>query len=359
MITRLIADDIRHLGTGAHFLACTIDPMSVFSYADMIEETMKERRLMLVDAADLAPDDLVVAVGMVSHGFTFADMPPAGDEFVGCVEAIEATMGQQVRGIYPLAAASINGMVPAMVALQMSLPVIDADPMGRVFPLISQTTLNLAAIPIGPIALMGVAGDRAVVEVGDAQRAETLVRSLVTDLGGWAATAMYPCAAAQLRQHGIPGSVSRMIRIGEVLDSDRPTRWKHQHIARLLGAKRITNVRVVDIEGASRPSDVAVSALPSSISLVDEESGQVVRLEIQNEIVLVLVDGGTAAAIPDIVSLVNTDDGTVVDLSDIREGDALDVVIFDAAPPWYREDGLRLAGPRAFGIPLDHPRQGS
>jgi DUF917 family protein len=357
MSTLLTAPDVRHLRTGAHFLACAIDPTAIYIYAEMIQQAMEDRTLELITVDELDPDDLVVAVGMVTQGLFIADMPPVGDEFTGCIRAIEANLGRKVRAIYSLAAANVNGIVPLMVALQSSLPVIDSDPMGRVFPLISQTTLNIGKVPISPIALMGVTGERAVVEADDPQRAETLVRALVTELGGWAATAMYPCSARQLQEHGVHGSISRMIRIGEILDAEASVEIKFLLLAELLGAARIARARVSHIEGLSRPTDLGLPAQPSSVTLVDESSGQIIRMEIQNEILLVLVDGAIAAAVPDMVTLLNSEHGTVVNLDDLRVGDVVDVLKIIAAPQWYSEAGLDLAEPKAFGIPLEHPKR--
>jgi DUF917 family protein len=355
MSTALTAEDVRNLRTGAHFLACTIDPTAIYVYADMIQRAMEDRSLELITVDELAPDDLVVAVGMVTQGLFIADMPPVGDEFLGCISAIEASLGRRVRAIYSLAAANVNGIVPLMVGLQSSLPVIDSDPMGRVFPLISQTTLNIGKVPIGPIALMGVTGERALVEADDPQRAETLVRALVTELGGWAATAMYPCSARQLKEHGVHGSISRMIRIGHILDAETSVERKLLLLAELLGTTRIARARVSHIESLSRPTDLGLPAQPSSVTLEDETTGHIVRLEIQNEILLVLVDGAITAAVPDMVTLLNSEQGTVVNLDDVRVGNVVDVLKLAAAPQWYSEAGLNLAEPKAFGIPLEHP----
>jgi DUF917 family protein len=357
MSTVLTTEDVRNLRTGAHFLACTIDPTAIYVYAEMIQRAMEDRSLELIAVDELAPDDLVVAVGMVTQGLFIADMPPVGDEFLGCISAIEARLGRRVRAIYSLAAANINGIVPLMVGLQSSLPVIDSDPMGRVFPLISQTTLNIGNVAIGPIALMGVTGERAVVEVESPQRAETLVRALVTELGGWAATAMYPCSAQRLREHGVHGSISRMIRIGQILDASTSVERKLSLLADLLDTTRIARARVSHIESLSRPTDLGLPAQPSSVTLEDETTGRIVRLEIQNEILLVLVDGAITAAVPDMVTLLNSEQGTVVNLDDVQVGDVVDVLKLAAAPQWYSEAGLNLAEPKAFGIPLEHPRR--
>ncbi|MCX8453528.1 DUF917 domain-containing protein [Paenarthrobacter ureafaciens] len=357
MSTVLTPDDVGHLRTGAHFLACAIDPTAIHVYAGMIQEAMQTRSVELITVDELAPEDLVVSVGMVTQGLFISDMPPVGDEFTGCIEAIETRLGRRVRAIYSLAAANINGIIPLMVGLQSSLPVIDSDPMGRVFPLISQTTLNIGGVAIAPIALMGATGERAVVEAGDPQRAETLVRALVTELGGWAATVMYPCSARQLAEHGVHGSISRMIRIGRILESETSAESKFLSLSELLGVTRIARGRVSHIEGLSRPTDLGLPAQPSSVTLEDETTGQIIRMEIQNEILLVLVDGAVAAAVPDMVTLLNSEHGSVANLDDLRVGNVVDVLKLSAAPQWYSEAGLDLAEPAAFGIPLQHPRR--
>jgi DUF917 family protein len=204
---------------------------------------------------------------------------------------------------------------------------------------------------------MGVTGERAVVEVESPQRAETLVRALVTELGGWAATAMYPCSARQLKEHGVHGSISRMIQIGQILDADTSVERKLLLLAELLGTTRIARARVSNIESLSRPTDLGLPAQPSSVTLEDETTGRIVRLEIQNEILLVLVDGAVTAAVPDMVTLLNSEQGTVVNLDDVQVGDVIDIVKLTAAAQWYSEAGLDLTEPKAFGIPLEHPRR--
>jgi DUF917 family protein len=357
MTRSLTVEDIEHLRTGAHFMACCIDPTSVYIYAEMISLAMTSHSVQLVSVEDLEPDDLVVAVGMVTQGLFIADMPPVGDEFVDCVRAIETKLGRQVRAVYSLAAANINGIIPILVGLQSSLPVVDSDPMGRVFPLISQTTLNIGKVNIGPIAMMGVTGERTVIEAQDPSRAETLVRAVVTELGGWAATAMYPCTAAQLQAWGVHGSITRMIRIGEILDGNDSVEGKYLRLVDLVKAARIARARVSHVEGHSRPMNLSLPAQPSSITLVDEATGHIIRLEIQNEILLVLVDGAVAAAVPDIVSLLSSEHGTVISLDDVRVGNMLDVIAIPADAQWYTTAGLDLADPKAFNIPLDHPKR--
>lgn len=355
-MTLLTADDIRHLRTGAHFLACCVDPTAIHIYAEKILSALDDGQISVIPVSDLDPTDLVVAIGIVNKGFFLTDLPPVGDEFSHCLAAIEASLGRKVSAIYSLAAANVNGIIPLMVGLQLDLPIVDSDPMGRVFPLISQTTLNIGHVGISPIAMMGPAGESALVQAQDPQRAERLVRAIVGELGGWAATAMYPCQASDLAEHGIHGSITRMIRIGEILDTDESAESKYLSLVHLLAASRIARARVILIEQLSRPTDLGLPAQPSSVTLLEESSGRIIRLEIQNEILLVQVDGGVAAAVPDIVTLLSSEHGTTVRLEDVQMGSMLDVLVIPASPKWYSPPGLKLAGPTAFNIPLRHPR---
>jgi DUF917 family protein len=354
---QLTPEDVGHLATGATFLACCIDPTTIYIYEEMIRTAMSTKPLTLLSIDDLAPDELIVSVGMVTQGMFAAELPPVGDEFLGCLRIIEAKLDRKVSAIFPLAAANMNGIVPLLLGIQSGLPVVDADPMGRVLPLISQTTLNLGGVGISPIAVMGVTGEQALVEANNAERAETLVRGLVTELGGWAATAMYPCTVQQMREHGVIGSITRMIEIGCILNTTDSAERKHAGLSELFGSRRVTRARVTELEGFSRTTDLGMPAQPSSVTLVDETIGRVIRLEIQNEILLVLFDGAVVAAVPDIVTMLDPRDGSVVNLDSLRLGSMIDLWIVLADDRWYTSEGLQLAGPRAFNIPIDHPRQ--
>jgi len=156
-------------------------------------------------------------------------------------------------------------------------------------------------------------------------------------------------------EHGVHGSISRMIRIGQILGRDTSVESKLLLLADLLGTTRIARARVSHIESLSRPTDLGLPAQPSSVTLEDETTGRIVRLEIQNEILLVLVDGAVTAAVPDMVTLLNSEQGTVVNLDDVQVGDVIDILKFTAAAQWYSEAGLDLTEPKAFGIPIVHP----
>lgn len=347
---RLSAEDVRHLRTGALFLACAADPEWCDEQQDRILARMEggDTAPELLGVEEFDEDALVAAVGFVNNGLPLSELRPAGDEFVSSVELLERELGRRIEGLFPLAAANVNSMVPLLTGMQLDRPVVDADPMGRVFPLLFQSVFTLAGLPAGPLAATGPVGESAFLRVREPRRAERLVRALAEEFGGWSATALYPMTASDLARTGVLGSVSRMVRIGRILDSDASASAKHQQLRRSEGVRRIIRARVADVAGLSRPAPAGEPDHPSSVVLIEESQGRFVQLEIQNELLLLMVDGTPEAVIPDIITMLHPDDGRVASLDDLWVGNTLDLVVLPAAGQWYTPEGRRLAAPETL-----------
>ena len=344
---RLSEQDIRDICAGALFLACSVDPIWCIEQADRTTQYMGANRTSaeLVQATDLNHEDLVVTIGFVNNGLPLSDLRPAGDEFLRSLEVLERELGRPARGLLPLAGANVNSLVPMLAGMQLGIPVVDADPQGRVFPLLHQSVFTLSGLAAGPVAATGPVGESALIHVTEPHRAERLVRSLAAEFGGWSATALYPMSAAQVQQHALLGSVSRLLRIGKILNSDDATSAKHASLRRIAGVRKIIRARVLDVAGLSRPSPPGQPDRPSSVVLIDEDHGHIVQLEIQNELLMVLVDGVIESVMPDIITMLNPEDASVASFEDLWVGNMLDIVILAGADRWYTPEGLRLAVP--------------
>lgn len=347
---RLNAEGVRHLRTGALFLACAADPEWCDEQQDRILSRLATGRAgpELLGVEELPDDALVAAVGFVNNGLPLSEIRPAGDEFVTSVRLLERELGRRIDGLFPLAAANVNSMVPLLTGMQLDRPVVDADPMGRVFPLLYQSVFTLAGLPAGPLAATGPVGESAVLRVREPRRAERLVRALAEEFGGWSATALYPMTAAELARTGVVGSVSRMVRIGRILESSRSTREKHELLRRTESVRRIIRARVADVAGLSRPAPAGEPDHPYSVVFIEESQGRFVQLEIQNELLMLMVDGTAEAVIPDIITMLHPEDGRVASLDDLWVGNTLDLVVLPAAPQWYSPAGRRLAAPETL-----------
>lgn len=358
-MTQLTEQDLRHLAAGAQFLACSVDADWLEEAVQRVQSQLARGALLpeLVTPGALAGDVHVVSVGFVNNGLPPSDLHPVGDEFVRSVRELEAELGVTFGGVIPLAGANINVIVAAETAMQLGVPLIDADQMGRVFSLLYQSVFTLAGLPAGPLAVTGPAGESAVVRVTSPVRAERLVRALAGEFGGWAATALYPMSAASLARHGLHGTLSRNIRIGSILLSADAVSERYHRLVTEEGVRRIIHARVTDVTGLSRPAPPGQPDRPSSVFFEELGTGRIVQLEIQNELLMLMIDGAVEAVMPDIITMVDPEGARVASFEDLWVGHRLDLFVLSAAPEWYTQEGLALAGPDAHHIMLKNRRR--
>ncbi|WP_158303233.1 DUF917 domain-containing protein [Prauserella endophytica] len=347
------AEDLPTLAAGAHLLASGAGRTDVDGVLHWLSALLTEHGpVPLVQPDELAPDTACAAIGLVGSVTALAELPMVGDEPLQVVRALEARLGTKLGAVAALDAATANALTPVAAAASLGLPLVDCDGMGRVFPLIHQTSFALAGVSLTPLAAVGATGDTLILDATP-ERAERLLRAAVNVSGGWMLTAMYPTTTARLPSAGIVGSISRAIAVGRALldatdTDDLAIRLKAQAGSRVLGTGR-----VVELEHRTRPADTGHPAYPSSIVVRSHaEPVRLIRLEAQNELLLALVDGAVAAAVPDIICLLDPHDGHVIDVESVTVGSEVQVVVVPAADVWHTPQGLALVGPRSFGFPL-------
>ena len=302
------------------------------------------------DAAEVLPPD-AAALLLVGTPAMLEELLPTGQEVHAAVRALERWLGGTFRAVAPLNVAGVNCLPSLIAAAQLDLPLLNIDGMGRVFPLVEQTTYALGGISPTPLAVAGGNGEVVVVD-RPAASLESMLRPIVLGCGGWVLCACYPSRVSDLLRAGIPGSIDRAIHAGQVLRRPAASAADGHALARRLGGRLLCRGRVVDLE--HRPGLQADTTYPAAVSsiLLEETEGahRVVRLEAHNEILLALADGGVIGAVPDIICLLGQHFRRVVDIEQVRPGLELDVVLLPAAERWHTAQGRALAGPEAFGL---------
>lgn len=310
-------------------------------------------RVALVPPQELPSDALCLAVGLVGSPTIQAEKLPAGDEFTRAVRAAETRLARRVTAITGLDAAGVNALTPVLTAAQLSVPLADADGMGRIFPLIEQTVFTLAGLPAGPITLAGPHGDVITVEPSDNLRTEMLARPAIIALGGWCAAALYPMTAATLALQGICGSVSRVLDVGRTLSAaSRQSELRGTMLAKSLGGRLLVSGTVIEVHRPTRRGFPRGAVIVADLG----DRDRTVWLEAQNECLLALADGAPIASVPDLICPIDRGTCEPVDVEELHHGQVLDVVALPAVPAWHTPAGLALAGPQAFGYRLPPQR---
>jgi hypothetical protein len=357
--TSITAADVPALYEGAKFYSPAVGDAgmtSLMSWATSLLE--RNGPVVLIRPDAMPPETRCVSLCVIGSGAALADLPPSGDEFELAVREVERITRRSVGAVYPLAAATVSALVPLVAAAQLAVPLLDADGMGRTFALIHHTSMHLTGVSPTPLVVRGATGETVAIEVSAPARADTLLRSNVDTVGGWAALASYPCTAGELRHAALPGTVSRLINVGRLLLEATDPDVLVTRLAAVTGCRRVGRGRIVELEHLSRPSDVTIPAHPSTV-VIDEVGGQerLLRLELRSEIVAVFADGALAAAAPDLICLVDVLHGELSTLDSLEPGDLVDVLVMPADAVWYSAEGLEMVGPASHGIPLDHPRR--
>lgn len=140
--------------------------------------------MQVVDAADLAPDALVVHVGVVGGPDVLSERLVAPGDLAAAARAVAGHLGGALAAAGIIEISGLNAAIGVLAAAQLQVPVIDGGLMGRAFPRIGQTTLAVAGHGAAPLALVSAAGDCVVIPASSAGPAERLVAACTLAMGG-------------------------------------------------------------------------------------------------------------------------------------------------------------------------------
>lgn len=307
----------------------------------------------VVDLDELPADGLVLPCAIAGAARAFSEKLQSGDEARRMVDEIEALHGVEVVALLPLEIGGLNGVLSLSWAVQAGLPLIDADTLGRAFPLTTQTTLNLAGIAPSPCVITDERGNVLVIRGTTPELVERLLRSAVASLGGAAVFSSYATTVEQARGAVLDGAISRALQIGEAFDPER--RGSIEDACEQAGGSVLMAGTVIDLQRQTTAGFARGHAIVEQLR-GDDERRRLLRIETQNENLVVLEDGRVEASTPDVISVLDLHTGLPIDTDRLRRGQRVLVAAFPCGPIWRTPAGLRLAGPTAFGYALPyHP----
>jgi uncharacterized protein len=298
---------------------------------------------------ELPPDALVMPCGMIGAPVVNIEKFGNGAEGARLRENMERVWGRPVAALMAAEIGGSNGMLPIAWAAELGLPVLDADGMGRAFPLVPQVTMELAGVSASPAVMTDERGNLVVFNALDGQWMERLERSAAVEFGGRAAATEYGMTVSQAKAATVPDTVSLAISIGEVIIAAQED--PVAAVAAKLGAARLLEGKVTDVERRTTSGFVRGSVI---IEGLGAHAGRLVRIEIQNENLVVLEQGRVLASVPDLICILDTQSADAIATERVKYGQRVTVIAFPCAPVWRSTAGLALAGPRAFGYEFDY-----
>ena len=303
----------------------------------------------MIGLDQVADDDLLFAAGMIGAPTVMVEKIPNGAEGKVIRASLEARLGRTVNALMPLEMGGINGLFPVAWAINAGLPLVDGDLMGRAFPELQMCTPHLYGVPSWPCVLVDERSQAITFEPEGNVWLERLARGTVSVLGGCACAGLYPMTGAVARTPVIAGTVSAAIRVGQALRTatDDPLSAMNE----ILPVYPLITGKVVDVDRRTAGGFVRGAAV---IEGIEQDVGRLVRIEFQNENLVVLEDGDTIASVPDIITLLDRYTAQGIVTEHIRYGQRVIVAGFRSPEQWRTAAGLAVVGPRAFGYQVDY-----
>lgn len=308
--------------------------------------------VQLIGLDELPDDAFIASVFLIGAPVALLEKFPFCDELVRAMRELERLKGRSVDAVFSVEAGGVNSMVPFSVAAIAGIPVIDADTMGRAFPEMDLTLINLAGVSSAPVVITDDYGTLISIDSADNVVLEKLSRAISFRSGAAVAAAGFSGTVSELRPGLSQGSISLAAELGQVMDlPDREPEDTWQEIVNIGRGRKLFDGKVVsahqDVEQGWGVGTVQIEGS-------GKHRGTSMRVDVVNEYLAATVDGTPVASTPDIISIYDATSGTPLTSEGVRYGRRVGVIALPCDARWASPQGLALAGPRRFGYAFDY-----
>jgi uncharacterized protein len=340
----LDADSLRALARGCAVLGAGGGSDPYLRLLQALQATEDFGPVPLVDLDELPGDSLIMPCGGIGAQAVSIEKIGDGDEGSRLCEHLELLTGRRVGALMAAEIGGSNGLLPVAWAARMRLPVVDADGIGRAFAGVPQVSMHLAGISPSPAVMTDERGNLVIFRAVSGHWMERLERAAAA-FGGFASSTEFSLTAAQARGATVRGSVSRAIRIGKAIRRARGS--PVDALIAEVGAFHLVTGKVLDVERGFARGSAMVEGL-------GEDADRLIRLELQTGNLAALERGRVLACVPDLICVLDSETADAIATERLRYGQRVTVVAIACDPVWRTEQGIVLAGPRAFGYDFDY-----
>jgi uncharacterized protein len=313
---------------------------------------LREGKRIEVIPLDEVPEDwrLVTVGGMGAPTITVEKIS-RGTETLGAMRALESYVGRKIDAVIPAEIGGGNSIEPMIVAAHAGIPVVDADGMGRAFPTMPMITYFIYGLSCFPCAVCDEKGNQIIYPEGvDAHWLERLSRSAAVQMGGHAGAAVAYMTGADAKRTAIPGTLSWARDLGDVIRRARESKQDPtEAVLETTNGFVLFSGKIVDVD--RRTSEGWVRGIVR-LDGTDDDTGSSMEISFQNENLIAWRDGEVVATVPDLICIINREDGEPITTEMLRYGYRVAVLGVPCSPMLRTPEALAVVGPPAFGYDL-------
>lgn len=347
------ADEIDPLSIGAWILGTGGGGSPYLSQLNLKRLMGDGRRITVIDADELADDDMVAVVSKMGAPLVGQERLVDSAHLARAVQAMEEYLGRRFRAVMSLEIGGGNAISPFLAAAHLDLPVVDADTMGRAYPEAQMTTFAIGGLKQYPLSLVDCRGIEAfVTKVPSWKWMERVSRAICTEVGSVASTCKAPRTGREVKDWAVRGSVTKATRLGRaVMQAHAAHADAIQAVLDCEGGIRLFTGKVVDVD---RTTTGGFLRGRTRLAGLDADQGAEMDLAFQNEWAVAFRDGQPVASTPDLLCLLDSVSGEAIGTETVRYGQRATVVALPAHDILRSPKGIEHVGPRAFGYDIDY-----
>ena len=316
------------------------------------------RPCRVIEADDVDDDAYVCAIGTMGAPTVGNEKLYNGDEFIWAMRALETHIEAPIEAALIGEIGGANALKPLICGLQMNLPVVDGDGMGRAFPELQMDTFSISGLPLTPMGLADNHGNVVIFhQVDTPLRVEQYARNLTIEMGGSAALAMPLMRGREMKAAIIRGTLSLAQRLGSAVLAARRSDAEPSDVVAELGHGRVLfRGKIADVERRT----VQGFARGRLKLVAFGNPADTMEIVFQNENLVAWRSGEIVCTVPDLICILALEDGEPIGTEMLRYGLQVAVIGLPAPRELKTPAALAVVGPRAFGYDVEfQPLPGS
>lgn len=327
------------------------DPyMKLLNMQQLMDEGHK---VTLLDPMYLDDEDFVGVLSSIGAPLVGQERLADPDFAAKPFRMMEEFTGKKFRAVMPVEIGGANGMHPFLVSAVNGIPVVDADAMGRAYPEGQMTSFAIGRLKMFPVSIADIRDNEVILTRAESWKwTEKIARSIINEFGAAGTICDAPRTGAEVKKHGIKYTVSKAIRLGEVILNARAAHEDPvEAVIKEADGMLLFKGKIIDVNRKTSGGFLRGIAV---IEGIDQDKGKRFTLHFQNEFSVGYIEDKPVVMTPDLICVLDSVSGAGLGSDTIRFGQRISIVILPAPSVFLSKFGLESVGPRAFGFDLDY-----
>ena len=316
------------------------------------QAVLKHGPVELISPDELEDEDLVIPSAMMGAPAVMLEKLPNGREPSFAFNALEKYLGKKARAVISIEEGGLNSCIPIYTAAVLGLPLVDADGMGRAFPELQMVSFGVGGVASTPMLLCDEKGNKVVIEAADNTWSELIARNITVVMGLSSMLAIYPMNGKQVKELAIRGTTTLAHEIGtKILDSAKSKITPVEAILKVTNGFRLFDGKITDVQ-----RDLTGGFVRGRVKVegIEQKRGRLCTVDFQNENLVAMVDERPVAMTPDLITLIDRENGLPITTENLRYGRRVCIIGMPCDVFWRRPEGIAHVGPRYFGYDLEY-----